>query len=180
MSGGRVGNSKFPGLDRNSLENAVRTTVAATVSLAIAQLLRMPEAQWAAISTMVVTQSTLGAALTISGQRFAGTAMGAAAGALLATWLGSGMLTFAVGVLGLGLLCPIVHLDRAAYRFAGITLAIVVLVSRSRPVWIIAAHRFVEVSLGIAIGLVMSALWPERDGAGPAAVESGAAGRTSG
>jgi len=47
------------------------------VSLAIARAVRLPEPEWAAISTMVVTQSTLGAAMTISGQRFAGTALGA-------------------------------------------------------------------------------------------------------
>jgi len=110
---------------------------------------------------MVVTQSTLGAALTISGQRFAGTALGALSAALLAAQLGSGMLAFAVGIFGLGLVCAILRLDRAAYRFAGITLAIVVLVSRVQPAWRIAMHRFFEVSAGIATGLLMTALWPE-------------------
>ncbi len=155
-------NPTSSGLNRQTLEHAVRTTVAATVSLAIARLLRLPEPEWAVISTMVVTQSTLGASLTISGQRFAGTALGAAAAALLAAPLGSGMAAFAVGVFGLGLLCPVLHLDRAAYRFAGITLAIVLLVSQSEAAWVIGVHRFVEVSIGIATGLVMAALWPER------------------
>ena len=97
--------SMWSGLNRQTLEHAARTTVAATVSLAIARMVRLPEAEWAAISTMVVTQSTLGAALTISGQRFAGTALGAAVAALLATYLGSSMVGFAVGVLGLGAVC---------------------------------------------------------------------------
>ncbi|SRR5712691_5470490 len=158
------------GLNRQALEHAARTTVAATLSLAIARLVRLPEAQWAAISTLVVTQSTLGAALTISGQRFAGTALGATVAALLATHLGSSILTFGVGVFGLGLVCAGLHLDRAAYRFAGITLAVVALVSRGEPSWIIAAHRFFEVSLGIATGLIMTALWPERK---PPAVNEG-------
>jgi uncharacterized membrane protein YccC len=150
-------------LNRQALEHAARTTVAATVSLAIARLFRLPEAQWAAISTIVVTQSTLGAALTISGQRFAGTALGAAAAALLAPYLGLTMPAFAVGVFGLGLLCPLLRLDRAAYRFAGITLAIVLLVSQQEPAWVMAAHRFFEVSLGIVTGLGMTALWPEHE-----------------
>jgi len=154
--------SLLSGLNRETLEHALRTTVAATVSLAIARLFGLPEPQWAAISTMVVTQSTLGAALTISGERFAGTALGAAAGALLGTYLGSGMLAFAIGVFGLGLICAFLRLDRAAYRFAGITLAIVLLVSREQRVWTIAAHRFLEVSLGIAMGLAMTALWPQK------------------
>jgi uncharacterized membrane protein YgaE (UPF0421/DUF939 family) len=151
------------GLNRKALEHAARTTVAATISLAIARLFHLPEAQWAAISTMVVTQSTLGAALAISGERFAGTALGVTVGALLAPYLGSGLLAFALGIFLLGLICAVLHLDRAAYRFSGIALAIVMLVARDRPAWIIAAHRFFEVSLGIATGLVMTALWPERE-----------------
>jgi len=150
------------GLNRDTLEHAVRTTVAASVSLAIARVFRLPEAEWAAISTMVVTQSTLGAALTISGQRFAGTALGAIAAALLAAYAGSSMLTFAAGVFILGLICAVLGLDRAAYRFSGITLAIILLVSRGNPAWTIAAHRFIEVSLGIATGLALTAVWPER------------------
>ncbi len=147
---------------RPALEHAVRTTVAATASLAIARALGLPQPQWTAISTMVVTQSTLGAALTISGQRFAGTALGATAAALLAMRFGPSLPVFAGGIFGLGLVCPVLRLDRTAYRFAGITLAIV-LVSRGEPAWRIAAYRFVEVSLGIAAGLVMTALWPAKD-----------------
>jgi uncharacterized membrane protein YccC len=62
-----------PGLDRQALKHAARTTLAATVSLAIAQLVQIPDAYWAAITTIVVTQSNLGTALTVSRQRFAGT-----------------------------------------------------------------------------------------------------------
>ena len=159
------------GLNRQALEHAARTTAAATVSLAIARLFHLPEAQWAAISTMVVTQSTLGAALAISGERFAGTALGVTVGALLATYLGSGLLAFGLGIFRLGLICPVLRLDRAAYRFAGIALAIVMLVTRDRTAWVIAIHRFFEVSLGIATGLVMTALWPEREPAPSASGE---------
>jgi uncharacterized membrane protein YgaE (UPF0421/DUF939 family) len=157
------------GLTRQALEHAARTTVAAAVSLIAARALGLPEPQWAAISTMIVTQSTLGAALTISGERFAGTILGASAGALLGSYLDSSALGFALGVLCLGLVCPLLHLDRAAYRFAGITLAIVILVSGNQPAWLIASHRSLEVSLGIVTGLVFTALWPERDATPPAA-----------
>jgi uncharacterized membrane protein YccC len=154
--------SIFSMLGRGALEHAVRTAVVAGAALAIARWLGMAQAQWAAISAMVVTQSTLGAALKISGQRFAGTVLGALAGALLAAYAGSSIWIFAAGVLGLGVLCAAVRLDRAAYRFAGITLAIVLPVAHAEPAWVVAAHRFIEVSLGIAAGLAMTALWPER------------------
>ncbi|HTQ57393.1 MAG TPA: FUSC family protein [Bryobacteraceae bacterium] len=146
-----------------ALIHAARTAAAATVSLAVARLFRLPEAQWAAISTLVVTQSTLGASWTISAQRLAGTALGAAAAAIIWIYLGPSMLGFAAGVFLLGLICAGLRLDRAAYRFSGITLAIVLLVSRDKPAWIMAAHRFFEVSLGIAAGLLLAALWPERE-----------------
>ena len=107
-------------------------------------------------------QSTLGAAFTVSWQRFVGTAIGAAAGALLATYFGSNMVIFAVGIFILGIICAASGLDRAAYRFAGITLAITMLIAHPAPAWIIAVHRFIEVSLGIAVGLAMTAIWPER------------------
>ena len=65
-------------------------------------------------------------------------------------------------MVGTGLVCLVLGLDRTSYRFVGITLAIIMLVTRAQSAWIIAAHRFVEVALGIAVGLVLAALWPER------------------
>ena len=146
-------------VDRGIVEDSARTALAAVGSFLIAHLLRMPEAYWAAISTMIVMQSTLGAALTISWQRFAGTVLGAAAGALLSAYFRSNLAVFGVGVFLLGLVCAILRLG-AAYRFAGVTLAITMLITRDRPAWKVAEHRFIEVSVGIAVGLLISALWP--------------------
>ena len=53
-------------------------------------------------------------------------------------------------------------MDRSAYRFGGVTLAIVLLVRRVEPAWQVAFHRFAEVSTGIAVALVMTVVWPER------------------
>jgi hypothetical protein len=47
----------------------------------------MPEAYWAAIATLVVMQSTLGATLTLSLERIVGTAVGVSVGALEAKLL---------------------------------------------------------------------------------------------
>jgi fusaric acid resistance family protein len=47
-----------------------------TVSLILARLVQMPEGYWAAIATLVVMQSTLGAALTLSIDRIIATAVG--------------------------------------------------------------------------------------------------------
>lgn len=147
---------------RKWVVHSARTTVAAVISLIVARLFHLPEDYWAAITTLVILQSTLGAALTVSEHRLAGTALGAAAGALLANHSQANVLVFGAGIFLLGLICAALRLDRAAYRFAGITFAIVYLVARSQPAWIIAAHRFFEVSIGIAVGLLITAAWPER------------------
>ena len=50
----------------SSMTHAARTAVAVIVSYLVARLFRLPEAYWAPISTLIVIQSTLGAALPIS------------------------------------------------------------------------------------------------------------------
>lgn len=152
--------SIWPRTGRESLEHSARTAVAATISLMVARVLGFPEAYWAPISALVVTQSTLGAAWTISRQRFIGTAAGATVGALQTPHLGSTAVMFGSSIFGIGIICATLHLDRAAYRFAGITLAIVMLVARAKPAWVMAVHRFFEVSVGIGIALALTAVWP--------------------
>jgi uncharacterized membrane protein YgaE (UPF0421/DUF939 family) len=148
--------------------HSVRTAVAAVASLLIARLFRLPEAYWAPITTLVITQSSLGAALTVSRQRFVGTAIGAVVGAAVASHFGSHVLVFGIGVFILGLLCAVAHLDRSAYRFGGITLAIVLLVPRAGSAWQIAFHRFAEVSIGIGVALMLAMVWPEGEDPRPA------------
>jgi uncharacterized membrane protein YgaE (UPF0421/DUF939 family) len=147
--------------------HAARTSIAALISLVVARLFRLPEAYWAAITTIIVTQSTLGAALTVSKQRLAGTAIGAVLGALTATYVGSNAMAFAAGVFMCGLICSELRIEQAAYRYAGITLAIVMLAVRTEAPWIIAIHRFLVISIGIAVALILTALWPERKPTSP-------------
>jgi uncharacterized membrane protein YccC len=144
-----------------SVIHSILTAIAATVSLAVARLFGLPEAYWAAIATLVVMQSTLGATLLISIERIAATALGALVGALLASYFTGNPLAFAVAVFVLGLLCAAFRVEKTAYRYAGVTLAIIVLIPRSHAAWIVALHRFFEVSVGILIALALVAVWPE-------------------
>jgi len=100
------------------------------------------------------------AAWSVSKQRFVGTALGAAMGALLTAYA-QNVSAFGVGVLVLGLICALLRIGRNAFRYAGITLAIVMLIARAEPAWMIAIHRFFEISVGIAVGLLLTAIWPE-------------------
>src|SRR5215813_140084 len=142
--------------------HAARNAVAAVVSYLIAELFHLREAYWAPIATLIVMQSTIAASLPISLERFAGTAIGAAIGAVMVFLFGGSFWAFALAVFLAGLLCAVFQVERSAYRYASITLAIVMLIPRSTSVWFIAVHRFFEVSLGIAIGLMLSAVWLER------------------
>jgi uncharacterized membrane protein YgaE (UPF0421/DUF939 family) len=146
----------------SSFAQSARTAVAAVASLLVARLLRLPEAYWASITALIVMQSTFGAALSISVQRFAGTAVGAVLGALAATYFHDNVISYGVLVFLIGLICAALKIERTAYRYASITLAIIMLIPRVIGPWTTAAHRFVEVSIGIVVGLAIAAMWPER------------------
>ena len=147
--------------EEKELVHAARTTIAAVASLLIARLFRLPEAYWASVASIIVMQSTLGAAWTVSKQRLAGTVVGAAVGALAATYAGRSVAVFGAGVFVCGVICALLHIERNAFRYSGITLAVIMLVARTAPAWVIAIHRFVEISVGIAVGLIVTAAWPE-------------------
>jgi uncharacterized membrane protein YccC len=108
---------------KKELLHSIRTAVAAVGSLMIARFCRLPESYWAAVTAIVIMQSTLGAAWTVSKQRFAGTALGAATGALLTAYAAQNVAAFGAGVFVLGLICGLLRIGRNAFRYAGITLA---------------------------------------------------------
>jgi uncharacterized membrane protein YccC len=121
-------------LTLDALLDAARTTVAAIVSLLLARMLKLPESYWAPISAIVIIQSTLNPR-EVAWQRFAGTALGAVVGAIVATFLPSN---------------------------TPVTLSIILLIQYHSPAWIVSWHRFVEVSLGIAVALAIAWVWPSR------------------
>lgn len=150
---------------RRIVERSARTAVATLVSLLVARALRLPEAFWAPLTVVVITQSSLGAALSVSWSRLAGTALGATVGAVIASYFGPHALAFAIGVFVLGLLSAVVRTDQSVYRIAVIALAIVLLVPRSDPAWHVAFLRFATVSVAIGVALILAVVWPEREAA---------------
>ncbi len=150
-----------------SITHAIRTAIAATTSVVIARLAQMPEVYWAAIATLVVMQSTLGATLTLSIERIVATAVGASVGALEANYFRANLVAYAVAIFFVGLLSFAFRLEKTAYRYASITLTIIVLIPRSEAPWATALHRFLEVSIGIIVALAVVALSPEHQRPSP-------------
>jgi uncharacterized membrane protein YgaE (UPF0421/DUF939 family) len=144
----------------NTLMDAARTTVAAVVSLLLARILKLPEFYWAPISAIVIIESTIDPK-TLAWQRFAGTALGAAMGALIATFFPPNAVVYGAGIFLSGALCAPFGIS-GAFRFAAITLSIILLIAHQRAAWIVALHRFVEVSVGIAVALAVAQFWPRR------------------
>jgi uncharacterized membrane protein YgaE (UPF0421/DUF939 family) len=141
-----------------TIEDSARTAVAAVAALLAARILRLPEFYWAPISAIVIMQSVLDP-LRVSWQRFVGTALGAVMGAALASFSGPNAFVYGAGIFVCGIICWLFRVGNA-YRFAGIALSIVFLIARERSPWIVAEHRFVEVSLGIAVALGVTTVWP--------------------
>jgi uncharacterized membrane protein YccC len=102
--------------------DSLRTAIACVVSLLVARLFRLPEAYWAPITTVVMTQSSLGAALAVSWHRFLGTVLGALVGAAMATYVGPRAVAFGIGLFVLGLIRIVTHSDLTGYRFGGFAL----------------------------------------------------------
>jgi uncharacterized membrane protein YgaE (UPF0421/DUF939 family) len=154
---------RFVRVDRSSLVQAVRTTVAAIVSAALARACGLPEPFWAVIATIIVMQSSLGTAWRVSRERMLGTAIGASTGAVLLSVFPQSIAVFALGMLLMAGVCAVLRQSQSAYRFAGITLVIMLFPTYSNPPWIICVHRTLETFTGIVVGMIVMAFSRKAD-----------------
>jgi uncharacterized membrane protein YgaE (UPF0421/DUF939 family) len=146
---------------KKALVHPARMALTAAVALIAARGLGLLEAYWAPIAALIVVQSDSSALLGTSWLLLVGTALGASVGALLATYVGHGVIIFALGVLGMGLLSAVLRLDRRANHFASVALIIVMLAGLAGSAWHRGLHRFIEFSVGIVVALLLGAVWPE-------------------
>ena len=147
-------------LDASAIRYSGRSAAIAAVTWLIARSLGLPEAYWA-VATSIVMQSAEEATVAVSLQRLAGTALGAIASALMAQFNITRALALAASMFVLGVLCAALHLGKPAFRFAAFAVVIITLTPRFQLASILAVHRFVEVSIGIGVGLLLQWLWPE-------------------
>jgi len=148
--------------DLTQLKHAIKTGLAAALAYYLAHFTRLPESYWAAISAIIVMYSDVSRTISASGQRLVGTAMGVCIGGVFAALFGEKLWAFGVAVMITVLVCGLLGFEEAA-RLAGVAVAIVTLTSHPGHPWIAPLHRFLEVSFGIVIAVLVSALlWPTR------------------
>src|SRR5882672_10599900 len=95
---------------------AIRTTLAAVASALLARACGLPEPIWTVVTTIIVTQSSLGAAWQVSRERLLGTALGTITGAVLLTFVPRSLAVFALGMLAMAVVCTLARQPHSAYR----------------------------------------------------------------
>jgi uncharacterized membrane protein YccC len=145
-----------------TLKQAIRTGVAGGLAMFLSKYLDLPEGYWAAISAVIVMQSSVGATLRDSWVRLAGTAIGSVISIPFLYFWGGNVVAFGAAVTITVLVCGSLKLE-ASYRLACATVAIIMLIGHTSPSWVVATHRFLEVALGIVVSIaVTNVLWPAR------------------
>jgi uncharacterized membrane protein YccC len=145
---------------------ALRVTVAALSALAVAQVLHLRLPLWAVLTSLIVTQMSLGRSLKVAGDYLTGTLAGVAYGGLLAVLIPheNELALFAVLALAIAPLA-FVAAFRTNFNVLPITAIIVLLVPGMQHVSPLASafDRVLEVVVGGAVGFFVSFLvFPSR------------------
>jgi uncharacterized membrane protein YgaE (UPF0421/DUF939 family) len=137
--------------------NAFKTGLAAVLCLWMGNLFRLEHSYWAAISAIVVMQSDSAVTFSSCRDRLIGTAIGALMGwGLYYVWHGH-YLVYGAAVMLCLLVCSLLEYEKAG-RLACVALTILVLIKIDGGAGHAALARFLEVSLGIVVGLVVTLL----------------------
>jgi uncharacterized membrane protein YccC len=144
---------------RVQLALSIRVTIAALVSLALAQLLQLPLPLWAVLTAVIVTQMSVGRSLKATFDYLVGTLGGAIYGGAIGVFVPHSSEIALLGVLALAV-APLALIAAINPRFsvAPITAIIVLLIptmTHASPI-ASAMDRVLEVALGGVTGLIVS------------------------
>jgi len=146
---------------RHILIQAVKTALAAAFCWWLALQFGLHDGYWGAISAIIVLQSNFGATITASRDRVIGTLIGALLGFAFSLF-GTLPWNYILALMAAITVCGLLGLKTSS-RLAGVTITIVMLVSKSGSRWTLALDRVGEVFLGIIVALLVSTLvFPDR------------------
>jgi len=120
----------------------------ATVSLVPA----LRETYWAPIAAVVVLYQDREATKKAAMERFIGTVIGSLIGWASAAWWHQNIFFYGLSVLIAVGICYLLRLENAS-RLCAVTVTVITIIPRSEPAHLIAFHRCVEVSYGVACAL---------------------------
>jgi uncharacterized membrane protein YgaE (UPF0421/DUF939 family) len=140
---------KLPKWDLPDLQLAVRASIAAALSLLLADFLDLQFPIYAFIAAVIVTDLEPGQTRELGARRIASTVIGAATGAALSMLLPPGPLTIGASIFIAMMLANLMPV-RGGAKVAGYICGIVLLDHSSQP-WLYAAHRLAETLIGVAV-----------------------------
>jgi uncharacterized membrane protein YgaE (UPF0421/DUF939 family) len=114
------------------------------------------ETYWAPIAAVVVLYPQKEATRKASADRFLGTVIGSLIGWASATYWHQSVLLYGVAVTVAVGLCYLLRLENAS-RLCAVAVSVITLIPRYEPAYLIAFHRFVEVSYGVACAVAFTA-----------------------
>ena len=142
------------------IEPALKTGIAALLSMLVYRALHLEHGYWAVISAIIVMQANLGGSIRAGIDRLVGTAIGALLGTLAFRYIGQTPISVGISIALTIFVCSWIGLKQA-YRLAAVTASIVLLMGETNP-WQAGWNRFLDVVLGVVIALLVSAVWPSR------------------
>ena len=150
------------------VRQAVKTTIAACLAYVIADFLELPQAFWAAVVAILVTQANIGASLGHALDWFTGSLVGAVVGGAVAVLIGDSFALRLAGLAATVLVMGYFAAARPQMRIACVNAAIIILGTPAFGTpWESAGIRMLEVVIGTVVAiLTMLLIFPAR--AGPA------------
>ena len=141
----------------------LQIAVAAVIALFFARLLQLPEAFWAPISAIVCSLDAVDGATRVARRRLLGTFFGVTIAAIQISLTPHGLISYALAIAILGVICGLIKLHSSSFRFGAIALTVVATSPDKAAVWLTAGTRFVDVALGILVALAVVRIWPKSE-----------------